>query len=103
MLTVLKIPLKNRFLTGIGSRYDKTNKKNEPQPFTNLSFTSDCLFDFLGKESCHKVTDTFAGTGILFNTSKKQDVGLMLCTRDFDANGRRNTNFVNETIDTLSK
>jgi len=93
MLTVHKIPLKNRFLTGIGSRYDKTPTQNEPQPFTSLSFTRDCTIGFLGKESCQRMTDNFNRTGILYNTSKKQDIGLMLCTRDFDATRTRNTDF----------
>ena len=94
MLTVHKMPLKNHCLTGISSGYDKTPNQNEPQPFTSLSFTGDCSFDFLGKESYRRMTDTFNRTGILFNPSKKkQDIGLMFCTGDFDATGTRNTNF----------
>jgi hypothetical protein len=97
MLTVHQMPLKNQILTGISSGYDKISCQNEAQPFANLSFTNDCTFDFLGKESCRKVTYTFTGIGILCNTSKKQDIGLMFCTGDNDATGTRNTNYVYET------
>jgi hypothetical protein len=84
MLTVHKMPLKNQFPTGISSGYDKTPNQNEPQPFTSLSFTGDCTFDFLGKERCQRVTDTFAGNEIIYNLSTKQDVWLMACTGDFN-------------------
>jgi hypothetical protein len=94
MLTVHKMPLKNQFLTGISCGYDKIPKQNELQSFTSLSFTDDCTFDFLGKESCSRVTNTFNVTEILCDTSKKRDVGLMFFTGDFDTTGRRNTNFV---------
>jgi hypothetical protein len=82
MLTVHKMPLKNLFLTGISSGYDKIPNQNATQPITSLSSTSDCTFDFLGKESCHRVTSTLTGTGILFNPMIKPDAEMI----PFDGN-----------------
>jgi hypothetical protein len=78
MLTIHKMPLKNHFITGISSRHDKTPNQNEPQPFTSHSFTNDCTFDFLGKESFQRMTSTQAGTGIVCIYSTKPVVGLLL-------------------------
>lgn len=64
MLTVHQMPLKNQFLTGISSGYDKIAYQNELKPFTMLNLTSICNhFDnqnsqkncFLG----HSSTDVF--------------------------------------------
>jgi hypothetical protein len=78
MLTVHKMPHKNQFLTGISSRHNKTPNQNELQPFTSLSFTNDCMFDFLGKESYQRLTTTFAGTGIVYNAMIKPDAEMIL-------------------------
>ncbi len=78
MLTVHKMPLKNQFQSGISAAYDKTPNQNEPQPFTILSFTGDCTVDFLGKESCYRVTSTFTGDQIINYSSTKHVVGLLL-------------------------
>jgi hypothetical protein len=84
MLKVHKMPLKNQFLTGISSRYDKTPNQNEPQPFTSHSFTGDCTVDFLGKESRRSMTSAFTGTGILYNTMINPDAEIIPFDRDFD-------------------
>jgi len=97
MVTVHNMPPKNQFLTGSCWEYDKFSYQNEPQTITMLDFNSDCPFDLLGEKSYSRVTSIFNGAAILYNTPKKQNVGPMFCTEDFDANGRRNTNFVHET------
>jgi len=79
MLKVHKMPLKNHFLTGIGSGYNKTPNQNELQPFT-----SGYTFDFLGKESCRSVTDIFTPTGMLYNTMIKPNVGMIPFDGDFE-------------------
>ena len=84
MLAVYKMPLKNQFQSRISSGYDKTPKQNKLKPFTSISFTGNCTFDFLGKESCHGVTDTLNRTGILYKTSIKPDAEMLLCDGDFD-------------------
>jgi hypothetical protein len=85
MLTVHQMPLKNQFLTGISSDYAKIPKQNELQSFTSLSFTGDCTFDFLGKESCHRMTYTSNVTGILFNNMIKHDAAMLPFIGDFDS------------------
>ena len=87
MLKVHKMPLKNQFLTGIISGYDKTPNQNESQPFTGLSFTENCTFDFLGKESYQKLTTTFAGTGIVYNAMIKPDAEMILFYGGFESVG----------------
>jgi len=87
MLKVHQMPLKNQFLTGISSGYDKTPNQNELQPFTSLSFTSDCMFDTLGKESYSSVTSTIAGTGIVYNTMIKPDAEMILFDGGFESVG----------------
>jgi hypothetical protein len=84
MLTVHKMPLKNLFLSGIGSGYNKTPNQNKPKPFTSLSITGDCTFDFLRKESCRRVTSTFTGTEILYNTMLKPYAWMIPFDGDFD-------------------
>jgi len=84
MLTVHKMPLKNQFVSGISFVYDKTPNQNEIQPFTSLSFNGDCTFDFFGKESCRRVTDTFTGTGIVYNSMTKPDAEMMPFNGDFE-------------------
>jgi len=87
MLKLHKMPLKNQFLTGISSRHDKTSNQNESQPFTSLSFTGDCTFDFLGKESYQRLTTTFAGTGIVYNAMIKPDAEMILFDGGFESVG----------------
>jgi len=82
MLTVHKMPLKNHFFTGISATYDKTPNPNELQPFT-----SGYTFDFLGKESCWKLTYTFTRIGILYNTMIKPDAGMILFDGGFESVG----------------
>ena len=94
MFTVHKMSLKNHFLTGISSGYDKIPNQNELQPFTSISFTNDCTFDFLGKESYQRLTTTFAGTGILYNTMLKPDAEMVPFDGDFESVG---FNFDSET------
>jgi len=84
MLTVHKLPLKNQFLTGISYWYDKTPNQNELQPFTSFSFTGDCTFEFLGKESYSRMTFTLSGIGILFNPMIKPDAEMIPFDVDFD-------------------
>ncbi len=79
MLTVHKMPLKNQFLTGISFGYDKISYQNELQPFT-----SGYTFDLLGKESYQRLTTTFAGTGIVYNTMIKPDVEMIPFDGGFD-------------------
>ena len=77
MVTVHQMPAKNQFLTGISSGYDKISYQDEPKLNTRLGFTGDWPFDLLGKESCHRMTSTFTGTGILNNTSIKPDTVMI--------------------------
>ncbi len=78
MLTVHKMPLKNLFLTGISSVYDKTLNQNELQTFTSLNFEGNCMFDFLGKKSCRRVTETFNRDETIHYSSTNPFVGLLL-------------------------
>jgi len=76
--------LKNHFLTGISSGFDKTPNQNELKPFTSLSFTGDCTVDFLGKESLRRMISTFTGTGIVYNAMIKPDVEMTPFDGDFE-------------------
>jgi len=71
MLTVHKMPLKNHFLTGISSVYDKTPNQNELQHVTMLSFTGDCVGVVYVIESYRMITCTSGGTEILCKISSK--------------------------------
>jgi len=54
MLTFHQIKVKNQFVTGIGSGYEKTLSQNELQTITRLGFTSYFRYVDYGKEDCHE-------------------------------------------------
>jgi hypothetical protein len=83
MLTVHQMALRNLFLTGISSGYDKNAYQNEPNPITTLGFTGDCVVVGSKKESSNKPVTAFTGTEILNYSSTKPGVGLVPCARGF--------------------
>jgi len=92
------MPLKNQFLSGISSTYDKTPKQNELIPSARISFNGDCTFDFLGIDSFRRVSYTFTGTGIVYNTIKKTDAEMMPFNGYFESIGEQHTNFQIEIL-----
>ncbi len=89
MLTVYQMLLKNRFLTGIGSRYDKILNQIRPKPYCTLSFAGDCLWVDCNSENYQWKTVTATRTEILNYSSTKPGVGFVLFARGFD-----NTNLI---------
>jgi hypothetical protein len=85
MLTVYQMTLKNHFLTGISSGYDKFSYQNELKSLTTTGFTGDCVGVFCEKEGCNKPGTAFTGTKIFNFSSTKPGVGLVLCARGFDS------------------
>jgi hypothetical protein len=94
MLKVHKMPLKNQFLTGISTGYNKILSQNEPKLVNRLGFTGECLCVDCCSENYQR--KTFTATRIeIFNFSPtKPGVGLVLCARGFDSN---RSNFEIET------
>ncbi len=85
MLTVHQMLLKNRFLTGIGSGYDKITDQNEPKPNCTLSFDSDCLSVYYSNGNHQQKTLNITGAEILNFSSTKPGVGLVNCAWGFDS------------------
>ncbi len=84
MLTVHQMPLKNQFLTGISSGYNKISYQNEPQSITSPGFTCDCLGVDYCSEIYQQKTVNATETKILNFSSTKPGFGLVLCVRGFD-------------------
>lgn len=84
MLTGHQMLLKNRFLTGIGSGYDKILGQTRPKPNTTLCFTGDCLCVGCNSKNYQQKTVTVTGTEILNYSPTKPGVGLVLCAGGFD-------------------
>jgi hypothetical protein len=85
MLTVHQRLLKNQFLTGIGSGYDKILSQNKPKPNSLLNFAGDCLCFDCCCENYQQKTVTATRTEILNFSPAKPGVGLVLCARGFDS------------------
>ena len=95
MLIVHKMPLKNLFLTGIISGYEKTPNQNEPQPITTAGFIGDCWDVDYEKRGCNKTGTAFTGAEIRNYSSTKPGVGLVLCAMGFDTT---RSNFEMKTV-----
>ena len=85
MLTVHQMPLNNQFLTGISFGYDKISDQNAPQPITTPGFPGGCHGVNSEKEGSNKPGTAFTGAEILYYSSTKPDVGLVVCARGFDS------------------
>jgi len=77
--------LKNRFLNGIGSGYDKILGQTRPKPIYTLCFASECQCFECCCENYQQKTGTATGTETLNFSSTKPGVGLILCAGGFDA------------------
>ena len=86
MLKVHQMLLKNRFLTGLDSGYDKIMSQTRQKPNSLFSFTGDCLCFDCNCENYQQKTVTGAGTEIFNYSSTKPGVGLVLCARGLDPN-----------------
>jgi hypothetical protein len=85
MLTVHQMLLKNRFLTGIGSGYDKILSQTRPKPNTTLCFAGNFQCVDCCCENYQRKTVTATETQILNFSSTKPEVSLVLFAQGFDS------------------